>query len=171
MFLRSAKSHEIGRSCYFCPSQNEMIFCPLGCSIGGGGDQKVSAHKELPELLDHSWLLYFWGDKLLRNLKLSSQLQPAWLKWKLSSFFFYQIQLSAHMLHHLRSRKLERRNVWQHNFTKHCHAIISFSLNLFFLSFIYFIVFWKTNRAITAVPSQVIYPCCRFTLYSHLAAL
>ncbi len=89
-----------------------------------------------------------------------------WKKRSLLFFlFFYQIQLSAHMLHHLRSRKLERRNVWQHNFTKHRHAIISFSLNLFF-SFIYFIVFWKTNRAITVVPFQVIYPCCRVMLYS-----
>jgi len=87
-------------------------------------------------------------------------------------FLFYLIQLSAHMLHHLRSRKLERRNVWQHNFTKHSHAIISFSLSRSFFpffSFIYFIiVFWKTNGAITVVPFQVIYPRCCVKFISNL---
>lgn len=84
-------------------------------------------------------------------------------------FLFYLIQPSAHTLHHLRSRKLERSNVWQHNFTKHSHAIISFSPS-HSLEIIYFIIgFWETNRAITGF-SQVIYPSrCALLLRSNPA--
>lgn len=84
-------------------------------------------------------------------------------------FRFYLIQPSAHTLHHLRSRKLERSNVWQHNFTKHSHAIISFSPS-HSLEIIYFIIgFWETNRAITGF-SQVIYPSrCALLLRSNPA--
>lgn len=39
------------------------VFARLGCSFGGGGDQKIPTHQELPELLTHSWLFHFWGDR------------------------------------------------------------------------------------------------------------
>lgn len=45
-----------------------ILFCLLGCSVGGGGDQKIQTDKELPELPAYTWLFCFWGDKLLRSL-------------------------------------------------------------------------------------------------------
>lgn len=63
----------------------------------------------------------------------------------------------------LQEIRKEKRLTAQFHKTPPRHHFI-FSEPFFFfpsLSFIYFIVFWKTNRAITAVPSQVIYPPCR----------
>lgn len=54
------KVNVVETSVLFLCKTNDRSFCSLGCSVGGGRDQKISTHKELPELLAHSWLLCFW---------------------------------------------------------------------------------------------------------------
>jgi len=42
-----------GKMCLSCWMllKARIIFCSLGCSVGGGGDQKIPTYQELPELL------------------------------------------------------------------------------------------------------------------------
>lgn len=55
-------SQPISRSQQCCLCKHWIIFWPPGCSVGGGGDQKIPAHQELPELPAHTGLCYLWGD-------------------------------------------------------------------------------------------------------------